>query len=432
MRIVLRPAHRSVLVALALIVPLALVGLVAAEQTAPITIRAGVLIDGTGETITEARLLIQDGVIIRIDRLRGAVTHDLSDLVVMPGWIDTHVHLTAHFDPDGKTHRIRNRETESQTMLYAVRNAQQMLRAGFTTVQSLGERLDAELRDFIAQDQIPGPRILTSLEAVTADVGGPDEIRAFIRQLATDGADVIKVFASESIRDGGERALSDEQIKAACGEATAQGLRSAVHAYGTEVVSAVARAGCTSIEHGNQYDDEVIELIAEQGTYLDPHLGLVYDNYFDNRRAFLGVGNFTPTSFARMEDARKAGLETFRRTLKNEKVKIVFGSDAVAGAHGSNANELIARVEEGGQSSMGAIISATSLAAESLGLGDQLGTLAEGFTADLVAVEGNPLDNIESVRNVRWVMRGGRVLRDDVRPVAPSRPSNRRDRRDRR
>ena len=386
------------------------------------------LIDGTGETIKEARLLVEDGVIIRIDRLRGAVTHDLSGLVVMPGWIDTHVHLTAHFDPDGKTHRIRNRETESQAMLYAVRNAQQMLRAGFTTIQSLGGRLDAELRDFIVQGQIPGPRVLTSLEAVTSDIGGPDEIRAFIQQLATDGADVIKVFASGSIRDGGERALSDEQIEAACSEATAHGLRTAVHAYGTEVVSAVARAGCTSIEQGNHYDDDVIELMAEQGTYLDPHLGLLYDNYFENRRAFLGVGNFTPTGYARMEDARKIGLETFRRTLENENVKIVFGSDAVAGAHGSNAEELIARVKDGGQSAMGAIISATSLAAESLGLGDQLGTLAEGFTADLVAVEGNPLDNIESVRNVRWVMKGGQVVRDEVPPVA-SRPPNRRNRR---
>ena len=119
MKISLVAAHRSVL---AVMMPLALVALVA-EQNAPITIRAGVLIDGTGETIKEARLLVEDGVIIRIDRLRGAVTHDLSGLVVMPGWIDTHVHLTAHFDPDGKTHRIRNRETESQTMLYAVRNA---------------------------------------------------------------------------------------------------------------------------------------------------------------------------------------------------------------------------------------------------------------------------------------------------------------------
>lgn len=398
-------------------------------QNAPVTIRAGILIDGTGETVENARILIEDGVITRVDRLRGSVTYDLSDLVVMPGWIDTHVHLSAHFDPDGKTHRSRNRETESQAMLYAVRNAQLTLMAGFTTVQSLGSRLDAELRDFIALGELSGPRILTSLEAVTVDTGGPEEIRAFIRQLAADGADVVKVFASGSIRDGGDRTLSDEQIDAACGEATAQGLRTAVHAYGTDVVSAAARAGCTSIEHGNRYDDEVIDLLAERGTYLDPHLGLLYQNYFDNRQAFLGVGNYTPTGFALMEEGREIGLETFRRTIANENVKIVFGTDAVAGAHGSNAEELIARVKGGGQSPMGVIVSATSVAAASLGLGDELGTVARGFTADLVAVEGNPLENIETVRNVRWVMKGGQVFRNEVRPVAPPRPSNRRGRR---
>ncbi len=408
---------------------LAIVGLAVDAQNAPVTIRAGVLIDGTGETVEEARLFVEDGVVTRIDRLRGAVTHDLSGLTVMPGLIDTHVHLAAHFDADGKAHRIRNQETESHLMLYAVRNAQLMLMAGFTTVQSLGGRLDAELREFIAEGHILGPRVLTSMEAVTADTGGPDEIRAFIQGLAAEGADVVKVFASGSIRDGGERTLSDEQINAACHEAAAQGLRTAVHAYGTEVVSAASRAGCTSIEHGNRYDDEVIELLAEQGTYLDPHLGLLYDNYFENRRAFLGVGNFTPTAFVRMEDARKIGLETFRRTLANEKVKIVFGSDAVAGAHGSNAEELIARVKDGGQTAMGAIVSATSLAAESLGLGDQIGTLAPGFTADLGAVEGNPLMNIETVRNVRWVMKGGKVVRNEAPKPAPSRPPNRRGRR---
>ena len=144
---------------LAMMLLLALVGLGVDAQNAPVTIRAGVLIDGTGETIEEARIFVEDGVITRVDRLRGAVTHDQSGLVVMPGWIDTHVHLTAHFDPDGKTHRSRNRETESQAMLYAVRNAQRMLMAGFTTVQSLGGRLDAELRDFIDQGEIPGPRV---------------------------------------------------------------------------------------------------------------------------------------------------------------------------------------------------------------------------------------------------------------------------------
>ena len=288
--------------------------------------------------------------------------------------------------------------------------------------------LDAHLRDFIDRGEIPGPRILTSLRPVTAQTGDPEAIRSFVRQLASDGADVVKVFASGSIRDGGERTMSDAQIEAVCSEAAAQGLRSAVHAYGTEVVSSVARAGCTSIEHGNRYDDEAIALMAEHGTYLDPHLGLLYQNYFDNRDAFFGVGNYTAVGFARMEEARKIGYETFRRTRNNPDVKIVFGTDAVAGAHGMNADELIVRVQNGGQPPMEAIVSATSLAAQSLGLGDVIGTVAPGFAADLVAVVGNPLDNIEAVRNVRWVMKGGQVYRNEVPPVTPARPSRRRGR----
>ena len=394
-------------------------------QDAPITVRAGLLIDGTGGTIEEARLFIEDGVITRVDRLRGAVTYDLSELTVMPGWIDTHVHLTAHFDADGRTHRSTTEETDSQQMLYAVRNAQSMLMAGFTTVQSLGGRLDAELRDFVNQGEIAGPRILTSLQAVTAETGDPDDIRAFIRTLKADGADVVKVFASDSIRDGGERSLSDEQITAACDEASAQGLRTAVHAYGTEVVSAVAAAGCTSVEHGNRYENDVIDLLAEHGTYLDPHLGLLYQNYFDNRDAFFGIGNYTAVGYARMEEARRIGLETFQRTLANDDVKIVFGTDAVAGAHGLNAEELISRVREGGQDAMAAILSATSVAAESLGFGDTLGTASDGFDADLVAIEGNPLDSIETVRNVRWVMKGGQVYRNDVAAAPPRQPNRR-------
>ena len=403
-------------------------GALAGAQETPTTVRAGVLIDGTGEIMNNARLFIEDGVITRVDRLRGAVTFDLSNLVVMPGWIDTHAHLTAHFDPDGMTHRDNPEETEAQTILYAVGNAQRTLMAGFTTVQSLGSPLDAHLRDFIDRGEIPGPRILTSLRPVTAQTGDPEAIRSFVRRLASDGANVVKVFASGSIRDGGERTMSDAQIEAACSEAAAQGLRSAVQAYGTEVVSSVARAGCTSIEHGNRYDDETIALMAEHGTYLDPHLGLLYQNYFDNRDAFFGVGNYTAVGFARMEEARKIGYETFRRTRNNPDVKIVFGTDAVAGAHGMNADELIVRVQNGGQPPMEAIVSATSLAAQSLGLGDVIGTVAPGFAADLVAVLGNPLDNIEAVRNVRWVMKGGQVYRNEVPPVAPARPPRRRSR----
>jgi len=396
-------------------------------QDGATTIRAGLLIDGTGATRRNARIFIEDGSITRIDGLRGAVTHDLSKLVVMPGWIDTHVHLATHFDDDGKIHRSETEESQGQAMLYTVANAYRTLMGGFTTVQSLGGNpMDTDIRDWTARGELPGPRVLTSIRPVTAETGDGDAIRQFVQALAADGADVVKLLASASVLDGGERSMSDPQIQAACGEATALGLRTAVHAHGTEVIRAAILSGCTSIEHGNQYDDDVIELLIEHGTYLSPQISLVYQNYFDNRDRFLGIGNYTSVGFALMEEARRVGIDTFIRTLANPSVKIALGSGAVAGAHGLNREELIARVDDGRQDEMAAILSATSVAATSLGLGDQVGTIAPGFKADLVAVDGNPLDSITNVRNVRFVMKDGQVYRNEVPPFVPPAPSRRR------
>ena len=401
------PALVSVLLALAA------AGAAAAQDEAPITIRAGLLIDGTGDTRNNARIFVNGSTITRVDGLRGAVDYDLSELTLMPGWIDTHVHLTSHFAADGRLHRAEAGEPPARTVLHAVGNAWRTLMAGFTTVQSLGHPLDAELRDAIDRGDVPGPRVLTSLRAVTRATGDADAIRAHVRQLAADGADVIKVFASGSIRDGGARALSDEQIEAACGEGRAQGLRVAVHAYGSEVVSAVIRAGCDSVEHANRYDDETLALFAEHGTFLGFHVGLLWDNYAENRERFIGIGNYTPEGFARMSRARRVGLRRFRETLRNPDVQVVFGTDATAGAHGRNAEEFIVRIDEGGQDPMDAIVSATSRAARSLGLGDEIGTAAPGFAADLVAVDGNPLEDVSALRRVRFVMRDGVVHRYD-------------------
>lgn len=381
-------------------------------QDAPVTLRAGLLIDGAGDTRSNARVVVSDGTIARVDGLRGAVSYDLSDLTLMPGWIDTHVHLTSHFGADGRLHQGGSGDADAtRRMLHAVGNAYRTLMGGFTTVQSLGSPLDAELRDAIARGDVPGPRVLTSLRAVTAATGDADAIREHVRQLKVDGADVVKMFASGSIREGGLRALSDEQIGAACDEGRAQDLRVAVHAYGSEVVSAVIRAGCTSIEHGNRFDADTIALLAERGTFLGFHVGLLWDNYAVNRERFIGIGNYTSEGFARMSQARRIGLRTFREVLRNPDVEIVFGTDAVAGSHGRNVEEFIVRINEGGQRPMDAIVSATSRAARSLGLGDRLGQVAPGFIADLVAVDGNPLEDIGALRRVRFVMKDGVVHR---------------------
>ena len=386
----------------------------ATAQNTPITIRAGRLIDGTGGVRENVRLIIDGARVARLDRLRGAVDYDLSDLTVMPGWIDTHVHLTNHFDTDGRNHSDPD-ETSERAILYAVENAYRTLMAGFTTVQSLGNRRDVDLREAITRGGLPGPRILTSLRAVTTRTGTPEEIRAFVRQLKADGADVVKVFASSSIREGGTLDMSAEQLEAVCHEATGVGLRTVVHAYGTDGVTATIEAGCGGIEHGTRYDDTVIALMADRGTYLDPQIGLLWENYAAHKEAFLGRGNYTEEGFALMEQARVTGYDTFQRTLAHGGVKVVFGTDAVAGAHGRNAEEFVARVRYGLQNPMAAIISATSRAAEALGLADQIGTVAPGFEADLVAVAGNPLDDITAVRNVVFVMRGGVVYKN----VAP-------------
>ena len=382
-------------------------------QEASITIQAGRLIDGVGNVQEDVTITVTGSRItgVSVGASDDAATYNLSELTLMPGLIDTHVHLTAHFDADGRNHSDPD-ETPTQAILFAAENAYATLMAGFTTVQSLGSPRDRDLREAIARGTLPGPRVLTALRAVNASTGSASEIRAFVRQLAADGADVVKVFASASIREGGGLVMTEEQLQAVCGEAQAVGLRTVVHAYGTDGLTATIEAGCGGIEHGNRYDDTVIELMADRGIYLDPHVGSLWANYFEHKDHFIGRGNYTEEGFALMEEARVTGYETFRRTLAHGGVRVVYGTDAVAGAHGRNAEEFVYRVRDGGQAPMDAIISATSLAAESLGLADQIGRVRPGYQADLVAIAGNPLDDITAMRNVRFVMKGGVVYKN--------------------
>jgi imidazolonepropionase-like amidohydrolase len=373
------------------------------------TIRAGLLLDGRGGQQRDVTIVVEGTRIARIEPAAGPARYDLRGLTVLPGFIDTHVHIAWHFGPDGRF--VARDDAPAQAALYAAENAWVTLRAGFTTVQSLGDRVDGDVRDAIARGELPGPRLRTSLEPVTERTGTPEEIRAFVRKMKAEGADAVKIFASASIRDGGGPTLTPEQVGAACGEARAQGMSSVVHAYGPDVIVAAARAGCTAVEHGTLADDAALRAMAEHGTYFDPNIGLVKQNYLDNRARYDGVGNYNAAGFAAMERAIAVDLAMFRRALATDGLKLVFGTDAVAGAHGRNIEELIYRVEQGGQAPMAAIRSLTSLAAESLGLGDRIGTVASGFEADLVAVEGDPLTDITALRRVVFVMRAGRALR---------------------
>jgi imidazolonepropionase-like amidohydrolase len=378
----------------------------AGAQSQPTTIRAARVLDGKGGVLTNATVEVRDGKIAAVDQRTGPVTYDLGSATLLPGMIDVHVHIGGHFGKDG---RAQNEgETPAEMALFGAENAYVTLLNGFTTVQSVGAPNDKELRDAIARGVLPGPRILTSLGSMNERTGTPEQLRDYVRKQKQAGADLIKIFASKSIREGGAKTMTDEQLAAACGEARTQGLRTLVHAHAADAVLSAAKAGCSQVEHGAYVSDVALKYMAEHGVYFDPNIGLVLQNYLENKPKFLGIGNYTEEGFAFMQKAVPTNYPMFKRALA-AKVKMPMGTDAVAGAHGQNAREIIIRVREGGQSAMDAIVGATSLAAESLGLGEQIGTLAPGLQADIVAVEGNPLDDIGALRRVSFVMKAGKV-----------------------
>ena len=392
--------------------------LCAFAQEKPVVIAASTVIDGEGHVLHDTRIVVQDSKIVRIDPNAGPVTYDLRGLTVLPGFIDCHVHITYHFGPNGRAED--KSETPEQAALAAESNAWLTLMGGFTTVQSVGAPEDKTLRDMINRGEIPGPRILTAFRPLFGRgpaTGTADEIRAYIDKVADSGADLIKIFASESIRDGGKPTLSQDQLNAACDEARKRGLRTLVHAYRDSVRMATL-AGCTEIEHGTFATDADLSLMAQHGTYFDPQVGLVIQNYLDNESRYIGIGNYTESGFAQMKQALPLDADLYHRALKTPGLKIVFGTDAVAGAHGRNSEELIDRVRDGGQDPMAALVSASSLAAESLRLQNEIGSIAPGLQADIIALDGDPLTDITAVRRVSFVMKGGVVYKNVAR-VAP-------------
>lgn len=372
-------------------------------------IKAGRILDGRGQVMTARDIIINNGKIINIvpaGEGKGAQVLDWSRHTVMPGIIDTHVHLGWHFGPDG---RWDIEATPEDHVLYATENAYNMMKAGVTTVQSLGGPEDGPVRNMLNRGIVPGPRVLTSLGALFERTGGPGAMRERVRALKAEGADVIKIFGSESIRTGGAPNLSQAQLDAACGEARLQGLRAVVHAHGPEAALRASQAGCNAIEHGALLDKETLIKLAENGTYYAPHTHLIFQNYFDNQDRYSGIGNFNEAGFEGLRAAVPKSLEAFKAALTVPNLNILFGTDAVAGAHGRNMEELIYRVNVGGQAAMDALVSANSLAAISLNMGDKIGTIATGYQADLIAIKGNPDQNIEAINNVDAVMINGKV-----------------------
>ena len=374
----------------------------------------------TADRVLDGRggVLEDHGVVVREDRVASVLP--LAELpaegerlefpggTILPGFIDTHVHLDWHFGEDG---RFTRGDPPEVNALHAVENGIRMLEAGFTTVQSLGSPIDGPVRDAVARGVVPGPRIITSLGSLNARTGDAEAMAAEVHRMADAGADAIKIFASESSRDGGGPTLSQEQLDAACGTANERGLRTLVHAHGPVSATRAANAGCTTIEHGSLLDQATLDVLAEKGLFYDPNTYLIVANYLENKDRYLGIGNYTEEGFRLMSENSEGRMGVFGMALATEGLRVVFGTDAVAGAHGQNIREAVARVEQGGQAPADLVVSLTSLAAESLGLGDEIGRVAEGYAADLVVVDGNPAEDVRALGNVRLVVKGGRVRR---------------------
>src|SRR5579872_4742333 len=356
----------------------------AAESSAVII--ADRALDGLGGTLRDVRIQIREG---KIASLRGPMVAraiDLRGYTVLPGWIDAHVHIASHFDRTG--HLATSKEPAAEAALEMADAAWRTLLAGFTTVQSVGDPSEAPLRDAIRDHGFPGPRLLTSLAPIEGNLSAasPDQLRAMVRERKAQGADLIKIFASSSQRVGAKPTLTQEQLDALCSEAKAVGLRSMVHAYRAQVAVA-ARAGCREIEHATYATPEELQVAVQAGAYITPQVGLVVQNYIENQERYIGIEGYTAEGMTVMQRDLPEDFAVCTRLAHLPGAKMVFGTDATAGAHGHNAEEFIGRVQHCDEDPMTALVSANSVAAEAIGLGDEIGRLAPGYAADIIALD---------------------------------------------
>jgi imidazolonepropionase-like amidohydrolase len=405
-------------------------------------IHAGAVIAVPGEPpLGPSTVTVRDGRIVALQpgyvEVPSARSIDLKDQTLLPGLVDTHVHLS--FAPETKLWSAAI-DTPEDVALFAFSNAKKTLEAGFTTVRDVGSdgySIHA-LREAVNKGLVAGPRIFlsgTSLSIVgghgdmsglnrkatealfpyeyTGACTGAVECALRVREAAKYGADLIKITSTGGIMSQQARGLgqhlSDEELDSIVATAHSLGLKVAAHAHGLEGVSASVRAGVDSIEHGTYLDDEAAKLMARRGTYLVPTLGLLdVDEKGDEER-------FTPAVRAKMADARRVSGQNVRLAVRHG-VKIAFGTDAGVSPHGRNARQFRHMVEQGPMTPMAALRSATVEAAALIDQSENLGTIAVGKLADMIAVRGDPYRDISVLEHVSTVIKDGRLVVDGRAP----------------
>jgi len=414
-----------------------LIACAAAEAQVTYVLKAARLFNGTSDHLIEPGIVIVSGnqiVSVGGSTPQNATVVDLGDATLLPGFIDAHTHLTFDFDPDYNGARLDALDrTQAEQAIHAAANARATLMAGFTTVRDLGSSnfIDVGLRNSINAGVTPGPRMLVSVHALGSTGGhcddgagfrfgllnheagpedgvidSPDQARFAVRFNIKYGADVIKTCATGgvlSLKDAVDSPqLTQTELDALVTAAHDLGRKTAAHAHGAEGAKRAIRAGIDSIEHGTFLDDEALRMMREHGTYLVPTLAT---------RTGLAQSKFPPAVQKKAELAVKEQDNMLRRAIEMG-VKIALGTDAAVYPHGNNAVEFSLMVHDG-MSPAQALRAGTCVAANLLGLSDRIGVLEAGKLADVVAVSGNPLTDIKATRSVIFVMKEGKVFRND-------------------
>jgi imidazolonepropionase-like amidohydrolase len=418
----------------------------AAEPSKPLVLKAARLFDAkTGRLVTPGLVVVIDGKITAVGSNAtvpaGAQVHELGDATLLPGFMDAHTHITGQPGEDWRQDVIdRMQRTIPERTLDALPYARATLMAGFTTVRNLGSEdyLDVGLRNGIRRGKAVGPRIIAATSGLGTTGGhcdggnswrkgllaqesgqgvadGPEAFRLMVREHIKYGADLIKVCATGGVLsrndDVDSPQLTQAEMDAIVDEAHARKRKVAAHAHGAEGAKRALRAGVDSIEHGSFLDDEALELMKKKGTY-----------YVPTALALKGVrerfekGLLAPEQIPKFKAAEAAAKQTLRKAVTRG-VRIAFGTDAGVFAHGKNAGEF-ALLVEAGLAPADALRAATTVNAELLGLTDRLGTLEAGKLADVVAVPGDPLQDIRRTEQVFFVMKEGVIYRNDLAPAS--------------